>query len=206
MKVEARTRRNDIATPALFMVAVLLVIVFLVISVANQNKAPSVKNGATTSEVESYAYKLLSTDNGTNAIGYSEAVAYYASQISASTDKEQKFNLMLDFAIFYGETGDPAAGLQVLGDIDINTIPLDARYYLYSTYIYLFERQGDEESVAEYRKKIESEGINEYFAGLDDGTITPEPITSDDDSDGETEDEYDSSENNSANLFDDEAL
>ncbi|MDO4889206.1 MAG: hypothetical protein Q4A25_00725 [Candidatus Saccharibacteria bacterium] len=166
--------KKDYTVPALFITAVTLVFVFLVVNlIFGGKKYPSIKDGATTSQVEEYAYKLLEKDDGTNNLGYNEAVAYYVSQIAASNDKEQKFNLMLDFAIFYGKTGDPSSGLQVLGDVDEN-IPPDAKYYLYTTYIYLYERLNDDAMATEYRQKIVDEKIADYFAGLDNGTIAPE--------------------------------
>ena len=165
--------KKDYTIPALFVTAVVLVVVFLVVSLMLGKNYPSIKNGATTSQVEDYAYSLLKKDDGTNNLGYNEAVAYYTSQIEASKDKEQKFNLMLDFAIFYGKTGDPYSGLQVLGNID-EDVPPDAKYYLYTTYIYLYGRLNDEDMVASYQQRIIDEKIPEYFAGLDDGTINPE--------------------------------
>lgn len=167
-------RRKDYTVPALFATAVVLVFIFLMVSlIFGGKKYPSVKNGASTNEVKEYAYSLLEKDDGTNALGYNEAIAYYISQISASKDKEQKFNLMLDFAIFYGRTGDPSSGVQILDSIDTD-VPPDAKYYLYATYIYLYNRLGDEALAANYSQKIIDEKIDEYFAGLDDGTITPE--------------------------------
>ncbi len=166
--------KKDYTVPALFITAVTLVFVFLAVNlIFGGKKYPSIKDGASTSEVEEYAYTLLKKDDGTDNLGYNEAVAYYISQIALAKDKEQKFNLMLDFAIFYGKTGDPTSGLQVLSDVDGN-IPPDAKYYLYTTYIYLYERLNDDIMVAEYRQKIADEKIDDYFAGLDNGTITPE--------------------------------
>lgn len=183
-------RRKDYTVPALFVTAIVLVFVFLVVSLIFGNKKyPSVKNGATTKEVEDYAYSLLNKDDGTSALGYNEAIAYYTSQISESKDKEQRFNLMLDFAIFYGKTGDPYAGLKVLNETDTD-IPLDAKYYLYATYIYLYERLNDDAMVADYRQRIINEGIDAYFAGLDDGTITPEDHKTDEENSEENLETY----------------
>ena len=209
MNVEGNTEKKDYLLPVLFSIAVGLVFVFLIISIA-ANQAPSIKNGATVKEIESYAYKLLSKDNGTNAISYNEAIAYYVSQIEAASDKEQKFNLQLDFAVFYGKTGDPSAGIHVLNDIDAYAIPLDARYYLYATYIYLYESLGDETLAKEYYQRIETEGIDEYFAGIDDGSITPSSKNEGNDctEDCDAEDTGDDSgtENTSEEIFNEEAL
>lgn len=209
MNQEGKTVKNDYLLPALFAVAVVLVFVSLIVSIiVDKNGIPSVKNGATTKQIESYAQKLLSKDNGTNAIGYNEATSYYTTQIKSASDEEQKFNLQLDFAIFYGETGDPSAGLQVLDDVDANSLPLDAKYYLYSTYVYLYERLNDEALANEYRQKIVDDGINEYFAGLDDGSITPEPKDkggncTEDCNASDSEDTQDTSEEE---IFNEEAL
>ena len=166
--------KKDYTVPALFITAVVLVFAFMVVSlIFGGKKYPSIRDGASTTEIEEYAYKLLEKDDGTNALGYNEAISYYNSQIEASKDKEQKFNLMLDFATFLGKTGDPRSGLQVLGDVDTN-IPPDAKYYLYATYIYLYDRLNDDSMVSTYRQKIVDEKLNDYFAGLDNGTITPE--------------------------------
>ena len=176
MAKEGNTRAKDYASPILFMIAVALVFVFLILSITIQkSNIPSIKNGATTEEIEAYAYELLESrgDDELSNLGYTEATAYLASQVGAATDAEQKFNLELDLAIFYGETGDPGAGLRVLGEKDYSSLPLDALYYLYTTYIYLYDRSGDTEMVAEYRQKIVDEGIIDYIAGLDDGTIVP---------------------------------
>ena len=157
MKKEGAVKK-DYTIPALFITAVVLVFVFLIVNlVVGGKKSPSVKYGATTNEVEDYAYSLLKKDDGTNNLGYNEAVAYYTSQIAASEDKEQKFNLMLDFATFYGKTGDPSSGLQILGNIDAASIPTEARYYLYTAYVYLYDRLGDESLAASYRQKIADE-------------------------------------------------
>lgn len=209
MNQEGNTAKNDYLLPTLFAIAVALVFVFLIVSViVGNNRAPSIKNGATTSEIESYAYKLLEKDNGTNALGYNEAVAYYTSQIEEAPNEEQKFNLRLDFAVFYSKTGDPAIGLQVLGDIDATRIPLDARYYLYATYIYLCERLGDKTLADEYRQRIVDEGIDEYFAGLDDGSITPEPKDKGDNctEDCDTSDPEDTQDTSEEEIFNEEAL
>lgn len=182
MKKEGAVKK-DYTIPALFITAVVLVFVFLIVNlVVGGKKSPSVKYGATTNEVEDYAYSLLSKDDGTNNLGYNEAVAYYTSQIAASEDKEQKFKLMLDFAIFYGKTGDPYSGLQVLSEVD-EDVPPDAKYYLYTTYIYLYGRLNDNDMVASYQQRIVDEKIPEYFAGLDDGTINPEDYKTKNDSD-----------------------
>ncbi|MBR3365806.1 hypothetical protein IKG48_01650 [Candidatus Saccharibacteria bacterium] len=189
------TRRKDYTVPALFVTAVVLVFTFLIVSlIFGGKKYPSVKNGATTDQVKEYAYSLLKQDDGTNTLGYNDAVAYYASQISASKNDEQKFNLMLDFAIFYGKTGDPHSGLQILSGINDLEYPLDARYYLYTTYIYLYNRLGDEESVAVYQQKIIDEKIDDYFAGLDNETIEPVKELKKEQPKNESEDSEDSEE------------
>lgn len=167
--------KKDYTVPALFIAAVALVFIFLVVNlIFGGKKYPSIKDGASTSEIEEYAYTLLKKDDGTNNLGYNEAVAYYSSQITAAKEGEQKFNLMLDFAIFYGKTGDPFSGLGILASINEDNIPLDAKYYLYTAYIYLYGRLNDDTMVAEYRQRIVDEKIDDYFAGLDNGTITPE--------------------------------
>ena len=152
-------KKKDYTIPALFVTAVVLVFIFLIVSlIFGGKKYPSVKNGATTSEVEQYAYDLLKQDNNSMSVmGYNEATSYYTTQIEAATDREQKFNLMLDFATFYGKTGDPYSGLQVLGSIDTASIPVEARYYLYTAYVYLYDRLGDESLAASYRQKIADE-------------------------------------------------
>ena len=177
MNKEGQKGQKDYTLPVLFSVAIALTFVFLVISVVVSNSAPSVRNGATTKEVGDYAHKLLESDknDGTNT-GYLKATEYYLSQIQAAKSEEQEFNLTLDLAIFYGETGDPTAGLSALSSINADNLPLDARYYLYSTYIYLYERSNNDTQASYYRQKIEDEGINEYFANLDNGVvISPEP-------------------------------
>ena len=153
------TKKKDYTIPALFVTAVVLVFVFLIVTlIFGGKKHPSVKDGATTSEVEQHAYELLKQDdNGMSVMGYNEAVVYYTSQIEAAVDREQKFNLMLDFATFYGKTGDPSSGLQILGNIDAASIPTEARYYLYTAYVYLYDRLGDESLAASYRQKIADE-------------------------------------------------
>ena len=170
MEKEGSIKNRDFIIPSLFLFAILLVIIFLGVSLNFQNKYPTIKNGATTTEVEQYAYHLLDLEkDSAPTFGYDESLAYYNSQIAAATDREQKCNLQLDFSIFYGNTGDPASGLQLLDTIEGALLPLDARYYLYSTYIYLFNQQGDEDAVAEYQQKISDEGILDYIAGIDDG-------------------------------------
>ena len=165
--------KKDYTIPALFTTAVVLVFVFLTVSLIFGNKKyPSVEDGASTLEVKNYAYSLLEKDNGTNNFGYNDAIIYYTSQISSSKNREQKFNLMIDLATFYGKTGDPHAGIQVLNEVD-NAIPLNAKYFLYTAYMYLYSRLGDEAMVANYRQKITDEKIDEYFAGIKDGSITP---------------------------------
>lgn len=190
MGKEGNTKRKNYILPSLFTLAVALVFVSLFVSITVQkDNTPSVKNGSSTTEIEEYAYSLLETEEDTaSALGYNEAIAYYDTQIAAAAaNAEQQFNLQLDFAIFYGNTGDPSAGLQVLDTIDAYQIPLDARYYLYTTYIFLYNRLGDEEVVAEYRQRIVDEGIIEYIAGLDNGTITPETNTGETTEDDEEE-------------------
>ena len=172
------------------------------------DRAPSIRNGATIGEIESYAYRLLKKDNGTNAIGYNEATAYYNSQIEAASDKEQKFNLQLDFATFYGKTGDPAAGIQILEDINNYNIPLDARYYLYATYIYLYDCLHEESLANDYYRKIEEEGINEYFENIDNGSITPGLDKDIDDADENTQNDdcTDGCLTDNAEFFNEKAL
>lgn len=159
MEKKRESRRKEYAIPVLFVVAVGLVFTFSAISLITRRNGPSVKDGATTYEVEEYAYKLLETDNGTSAAGYNEAVDYYNTQIAEAANEEQALSLRLDLAVFLGKTGDPVLGVQTISDIDADELSLDARYYLYSTYIYLYGREGDDDLVAAYRQRIIDEGL-----------------------------------------------
>lgn len=205
MKKEGAVKK-DYTIPALFITAVVLVFVFSIVSIVfGGKKSPSVKDGATTNEVQEYAYKLLEKDDGTNALGYTEAVAYYSSQIDAAEDKEQKFNLMIDLATFYGKTGDPQSGVQVLGSVD-TAIPPNAKYFLYTTYMYLYGRMGNDTMVDSYRQKIVDEKIDEYFAGLRNGTITPQDYKSGSDTNQNHSDGGQEDKPSPENLFNTEGL
>lgn len=171
------TTQKDYITPTLFCVCIALVFVFLIVSVALQRpNYLSVSYGATASEVEEYAYSLLELDDPgeETAEHYLEALSYYDSQITTSKNDEQRFNLQLGLASLLGKTGDPASGLEVLDEIDISKIPLDAKYYLYSTYAYLYQRGGKEQEATEYLERISDEGIYDYIAKLDSGEIDPD--------------------------------
>lgn len=151
------TIRQEYTIRILFVAAVALVIVLSVISSGlHGSMAPSVKKGATEAEVESYAYQLLRSDNGISARGYQDATSYYLSQIDLASTSEQKFDLSLDLATFYGETGDPRSGLSVLDGIDVAGLSPDSHYYLCATYAYLYGRLGDSEAVARYQQEAEA--------------------------------------------------
>ncbi|MBQ3441190.1 hypothetical protein IJG27_02665 [Candidatus Saccharibacteria bacterium] len=183
--------KKDYLTPALFCACIALVFTLLIVNLIFQKpNYPSISYGATTSEVEEYAYSLLSLDASSDentAEYYLEALNYYEAQIAASKKDEQRFNLQLGFASLLGKTGDPAAGIQVLDDIDSSKIPLDAKYYLYSTYAYLYQRSGDEEEAKNYSERIVGEGIYDYIAKLDAGEIDPEEFEKESAEDAEEE-------------------
>ena len=196
--------KKDYTTPALFCACIILVFTFLAVTLAFQKPPyPSVSYGATEAEVEDYAYSLLALDaTSDTAEHYLEALDYYNTQIAASKDSEQRFNLRLDLATLLGKTGDPAAGLVVLDEISGSELPLDAKYYLYSTYAYLYQRQGDERMATDYLLRISDEDIYDYVAKLDAGEIVPgetektdeDSVESEPEAETETEDSEEATE------------
>lgn len=158
-----RTRLLDIL---LFSACILLALTLLVVSLVFQkNAVPSIVEGSSTEDIKDYANSLLSKKY--NADGYTDSVNYYKSQISSSVRERDRFNLSLDLAKFYAKHGDIDAGLAVLDNYSNDELPKDAKYYYYATYIYLYGLKDDSDSVAEYRKMIEEEKLDDYFTELD---------------------------------------
>ena len=168
--------KKEPTTIILFLASITLVFAFLVINLAFQKSGPSIRNGATEEEINNYAYQLLEA-KPENALGYQEAIKYYKSQISAASEPEQVFSLKLDLASFFGRTGDPISGLTTLEDISPDSLSPIARYYLYATLSYLYDRDGDSETATEYYQRITDEGIYDYIAKLDAGEIDPSSAT-----------------------------
>ena len=192
MKSEVKDLKKY-TNPALFVVCIVLVFVLLIIVLtAHQSKAPSVINGATVTEVDNYAYELLkSSPDAATGKGYLDAISYYSSQVSLAKTPEHRFNLQLGFASFLGRTGDPTAGIGMLDSINAADLAPDARYYLYTTYIYLYQRNRDEAGANSYRQRIIDENIYDYIAKLDSGEMDASDQSEDegDEEDKEDEDE-----------------
>ena len=163
-----RTKVDRFAVPSLYLVSVGLVITLLVLSLSFKS-VPSILSGATPADISDYAYALVDASPGDGET-FEEVVTYLENQITKASDDQEKFNLMLDLAVFYADTGNPSAGLDVLDEIDETDeeLPPDVLYYLYSTYMYLYEQLGDSSMIDSYRLKIMEAGVKDYIAYLDE--------------------------------------
>ena len=194
--------KKEPTTIILFLASITLVFAFLVINLAFQKSGPSIRNGATEEEINNYAYQLLEA-KPENALGYQEAIKYYESQISAAQNSDQAFSLRLGLASFFGRTGDPVSGLGVLDEISTDSLSPIARYYLYATLSYLYDRNGDSETATEYYQRITDEGIYDYIAKLDAGEIDPVSTTAETTSQDEPSEDGCDEECETENYWDD---
>ncbi|MBQ8992258.1 hypothetical protein IJ090_02385 [Candidatus Saccharibacteria bacterium] len=163
-----QTKVDRFAVPSLYLVSVGLVITLLVLSLSFKS-VPSILSGATPADISDYAYALVDASPGDGET-FEEAATYFETQIAKAPDDEARFDLLLDYAVFYADTGNPRAGLDVLDEIDESDeeLPADALYYLYSTYLYLYGRLGDSSTVDSYRLKVMEAGVKDYIAYLDE--------------------------------------
>lgn len=193
------------AIPGLFVVSVGLVITLLIVSLTYKN-VPSISSGATPEEISDYAYNLVSSNPGNGEV-YDEATTYFQNQIDKATDEQAYLDLLLDYATFFGDTGNPTAGLEILAEIEAEELPPDARYYLYATYMYLYEKTGDIGLINDYRELIVEEGLIPYLASLDgveiEGTCEVE-LLSEDEPEEEEEPEEDEAEDDEEEDEDEE--
>lgn len=162
---EGRRRVNKINI-VLFLCSIALVIVALVISLNSfKRSTPSITAGSSSSEIGAYAEELLYDNYSVD--GYNKSLEYYQNQIDAASSNEDRFNLTLDLAKFYGENGDTSSGYLLLDEYVTDDLPKDAKYYYYATYIYLCTLDNDSDCVDEMRAKMNEENIDEYFAEID---------------------------------------
>ena len=157
---QGKNKILSFAILGMLLTTIVFVIVYSAINMVDDNGDVPV------SAVEDRATEILRSNY--NEDGYAEALEFFEEQIEKATTEEDYYSLQFDLANFYGDNGDPNAGIAILDTIDATSLPDDARYYLYASYIYLYELLGDSDSVANYQGKIESEKLLEYFEQLDD--------------------------------------